>query len=345
MGYAIMLWAATVFIYTAQNQLRWERRAKAYGTLSFVMATVTVSLGYWQVVINGAGVKGALFALVCGTSFASLLGLFFVFKNLWARPSFSLWSKMAVYALPLLAGNLIMTITQQADRFLISGFLGLDSLGEYGVAIRFASIMQIAISGFQMAIVPIIFAEHDNPKTPGMVRKATSTYAIICAAAISGLALLAPELVSIIASTRYESVAPLVPVLALSVVVFNAYVLFPGLWIAKRTKQIAVINAFYGIATVLLLFVGVQTGALMGAALALLASNLLYLIANYYYSQNEYPIMFDWYVIYISLIAALLCIIATSINIELLMRVSLLIFCELILFVLAWRRIFLDYLK
>lgn len=341
MGYAIMLWAATIFIYTAQNQLRWERRAKAYGALSFVMAALTVSFGYWQVVILGAGVKGALFALVCGTSFASLLGLFFVFKKLWARPSYPLWSKMVVYALPLLAGNLIMTITQQADRFLISGYLSLDALGEYGVATRFASVMQIAISGFQMAIVPIIFAEYENPKTPGMVRNATSAYAVICGAAIMGLALLAPELVSIVASARYESVAPLVPVLALSVVAFNAYVLFPGLWIAKRTKLIAVINALYGIAAVLLLVVGVQVGALMGAALAMLASNLLYLIANYHYSQREYPIEFDWPVIYIVLSGVIICTLTVGTGLGLVGRMVLLTLCEFALIALAWRRRFL----
>jgi O-antigen/teichoic acid export membrane protein len=194
--YAIMLWAATIFIYTAQNQLRWERRAKEYGFISVVMATFTVSFGYWQVVILGAGIKGALFALACGASVAGSLGLYFVYKKMWARPSYPLWSKMFVYALPLLAGNFIMTITQQADRLLISAYLSLDALGEYGVATRFSSVMQIAISGFQMAIVPIIFSEHGNPKTLVMVRNATSAYSVICGATIIGLAMLAPEPVS-----------------------------------------------------------------------------------------------------------------------------------------------------
>jgi O-antigen/teichoic acid export membrane protein len=342
MGYAIMLWAATIFIYTTQNQLRWERRAKAYGTLSFVMASVTVLLGYWQVVIIGAGVKGALFALVCGASSASLMGLFLVFKGLWARPSYSLWSKMAIYALPLLAGNLVMSITQQADRFLITGTLGLDALGEYGIATRFASILQIAITGFQMAIVPIIFAEHGNPKTPEMLRKATSAYSLICGAAIISLATLAPELVSFVASARYVQVAPLVPVLALAVVIFNAYVLFPGLWIAKRTKTIAWINALYGIVTAMLLFLGVHADALMGVALAMVASNLLYLFANYHYSQSEYPVEFDWPVIYIALSGVTICILAVATGMGLVGRMTLLTFCEFTLITLAWRRGFLS---
>lgn len=321
---ALMFWGVMILQYMVQNHLRWEGKARAYGLLGLVASITTVTSGYLLVMHFHMGVAGALLAMIGGMLVSSLVGVTSLRSAFTVRPSYDLWRKMIAFALPLWAGNIVLVLAQNADRFLIRSVMGLDALGEYGIAARLASVVAIAFTGMQMAIVPLIFAEHAAENTRKMLQQSILLFSLASAAVVAVLGCLAPEIVAIVASERYLHVAPLLPIMALSTVLFGAHVFFPGLWIDKRPNEIAKLNIAYGILIVVSTWLGAWLWNLPGVAAGNLCSSIVYLCLVYRLSQRRYYVSLNYKPIFISIGVAVLSLVLAFLSSSILSRAIIL---------------------
>jgi O-antigen/teichoic acid export membrane protein len=276
---ALVLWVALVLQYMAQNHLRWESRKGHFAAVSIVQGVLTLGLGIWLVVALGQGARGALTATATGVMASALLGLYFLRQDIRARPDPALWRKMMAFCLPIAAGNLLMVTAQNADRFLLARLAGLEELAQYGIALRFGLVASLAAGSAQMAIGPLIYDNHrSSTHLRASLRQLTSFYALLGAGLVCGLSLLSPELVELLASSRYAQSASLVGMCTASALIYGANMLFPGLWLARQTRVIGMCYALYALMLVGFSALGLQQGGVHGLALGVLLANAAYLL-------------------------------------------------------------------
>lgn len=283
----LCLWSLVIINSMLANQLRWRERAKAFGGLAFLTAASTLVVGYWLVLCERWGVRGALTATCFGLLLACIAGGWMIRGDFSRLPSLMLWRRMMAFALPLWLGNVLLVLAQQADRFLLATWLGLDELGHYSIALRFASIAAIAVGGVQMALVPVIFSNAASMRP--LLGRMLALYSLGAAVLVSSLAALSQEIVAFVASPRFADVAPLIPVLTLGSLLHGAYVFFPGLWLENRTRQIAAISAAYAAAVIIFSALGTTLGGLAGLALGQIAASAVFVVLTARSSKRFYP--------------------------------------------------------
>lgn len=334
-GLPLCLWMLVIINSMLSNQLRWREQARAYGGLSLLSAATTLVTGYWLVMYERWGVKGALTATCCGLLLACIAGGWMTRSDFSHPPSFGLWRRMIAFALPLWIGNLLLVLAQQADRFLVAAWLGLDELGHYSIALRFASIAAIAVGGVQMALVPMIFSNATSMQP--LLGRLLALYALGAAILVSSLAALSPEIVTIVASRRFADVSPLIPTLTLGALLHGAYVFFPGLWLESRTREIAAISVAYAVAVIVFSALGAMLGGLYGIALGQLSASAVFVALTARSSVRAYAYVQHPRSLALAIVCAIAPIAVAFTDAPLGSRVALLLAIIAVLFVAALR--------
>ena len=334
---ALLLWTALVVQYMAQNHLRLESRKAHFAVVSVVQGVLTVGLGAWLVVALGQGARGALTATAAGVVASALLGVYFLRGDLRARPDPALWRRMMAFCLPIAAGNLLMVAAQNADRFLLARLAGLEELAQYGIALRFGLVASLAAGSAQMAMGPLVYDNQSSPHLGASLRRLTALYALLGAALVCGFSLLAPELVELLASERYAQSASLVGMCTASALLYGANMLFPGLWLARRTRMIGVCYGLYALMLVGFSALGLRHGGVHGLALGVLLANAAYLLLTARLSHSALPTGVDRPSAWVAGTATLIGLAAAASPLPLALRALLLIAVLGVLAVTGWR--------
>ena len=291
------LWMmANALFYVVLNQLRWDRRSRAYAGTSAVFAIVTAGVSVVLIAGFGSGVYGYLWGQLAG----SLAG--FVTGVARLRPTTRVallldtaeLKHMLAFSAPLVLSSIAAYLALYVDRWLLFAWRGGTEMGVYAVAYRIASIVTLAVAVVQLALTPMIYAHHQSPETPPALRRIFRYFLLGTCSLVLGVSAFAPEIVSLLASATYQPAAAPVPWLCLGMVLANVYLFAPGLILAKRTKTIAALSlAAAGVniaVSASLIPVLGATGAALGMLAASGASATLYL----WLGERHYRISYEW---------------------------------------------------
>ena len=108
------------------------------------------------------------------------------------------------------------------------------------------------------------------------------------------LGLFSREILIIFTTPLYYDASNVVLLISCSLFLSGMYVFAPGLWLAKKTKYIAIINVIGAVLNIFLVFLLIPIWGIVGAALATLVSALIIFIINQVFSQRNYPIPYPW---------------------------------------------------
>jgi O-antigen/teichoic acid export membrane protein len=336
---ALVLWVALVVQYMAQNHLRWESRKGQFAAVSLLQGTLTLGLGAWLVVVQGQGARGALIGTASGVVASALLGLYFLRHDLRARPDPGLWQRMMAFCLPIAAGNLLMVAAQNADRFLLARLAGLEEVAQYGIALRFGLVASLIAGSAQMAMGPLVYDNQSSGQLGATLRQATALYALLGAALLCGFSLLAPELVQLLASSRYAQSANLVGMATTSALLYGANMLFPGLWLARKTRTIGACYAVYSVMLVGFATLGLQNGGVRGLALGVLLANAVYISLVAGLSHRVLPAGVDRASLRAAGVAMLIGLAASAWPPQFALRAALLVTVLAVLATTGWRQL------
>jgi O-antigen/teichoic acid export membrane protein len=291
---AAAFFAANALLQFCLNQLRWELKPWPYAAASIVSTLVSAVGAVTLIGVFGAGVAGIYYASVggalCGTVIA--LGalrnsLGFVFDGAAARA-------MLGFSLPLAISGMALVTASFLDRIVINWLLGLADLGIYGVASRFASVIGVVLAGFQATVVPLVTTRADDPATPvALARMFRAFLALVLPVALA-LACLAPEILLVFTTPAYHAGAPLMPLLAMGLLLAGVYPFAPGLWLAGRSGLMLGLNVIVAAASLALNLALVQTLGLLGGGIAVLLVGLCSFALTFAASQRHYPAPFEW---------------------------------------------------
>ncbi len=292
------LWAFTN-LEMAYAQLRVDERARTYIWASGVNVALTVSFTVLLVVFAGQGARGLLLGNF-GASAVVVLGLWWVLRRrVSLRVHVADLRAMLAFGLPTVPADASVYALQVADRFYLFRSYSHSAAGLYAVAIKLATVVFVAVRGFQYAWPPLAYSIEDDDEASRLYSLVTTYYALATGAVVCGVALLGRWLVRLLAAERYFGAHRALPWLALGWALYGLYLVF--LAIAGRarvtSRNLPAAALGLGVNVVLLLVLVPSSGAglgIAGAGLALCGAYVAMLGAMYALTRSLFRVGFEW---------------------------------------------------
>ncbi|HYE74773.1 MAG TPA: oligosaccharide flippase family protein, partial [Blastocatellia bacterium] len=161
--------ASSAIFSIAQGAVRWKLRSLVYSLAAFVsLLSATLSSAVFVLVFKWQ-VNGVLLGLICGNLLGLAVCLPCLRSDLIHAFRWQYMKEMLKFSSPLVLMQIGLLSVNYSDRLLIQGFLGLEALGIYGVAYKFASITQFVMIGIQTSAAPLIMNAYQQRETPKQI--------------------------------------------------------------------------------------------------------------------------------------------------------------------------------
>ena len=261
-----------------------------YSTLTNGLLTVLLSCFF--VLYLHHGLEGYFLAMLCG-SIASTLVLFFGHTHLFSIQSFLYpeLKKLLSYSIPLIPSALGVFITIYIDRVIIKNYFNDEALGLFGIAYRFSLISTIIVGSYLSSIGPLIFRDYKLSNFSETLNNYLKVYLFIALILLCGFGLFAKEVILIFTSNAsFNTSMNYIYLLALNGILFNFYVFFPSLSIAKNTFIISLITIGSALLNIVLIIFLIPLLDIYGILISTLISTICLQISTYYFGSKKFPI-------------------------------------------------------
>jgi O-antigen/teichoic acid export membrane protein len=216
------LWAFTN-LEIAYAQLRVEERTGTYVRASMTNVALTVLITVCLVVFAGLGAKG----LLLGNFGASGLVVLALWWSLRSRFSLRVrWSDlraMASFGLPTVPADAIVYCLQVADRFYLLRSYSASAAGQYAVALQLATVVFVAVRGFQYAWPPLAYSIRSDAVAARLYSLVTTWFVLATGVVVAAVALLGRWLVRLLAAPEYFGAHSALTWLALAWMLYGLY--------------------------------------------------------------------------------------------------------------------------
>jgi O-antigen/teichoic acid export membrane protein len=211
-------------------------------------------------------------------------------------PDFSVLRSYIIYSLPLIPSNTFSQIVSSSDRLVIGYYLGAGSVGIYSAAYSMASILLMFNSLITFILHPTVFNLYDRGRIEQVRIYLSNSWKYIMMLSIPmavGLYILAEPLLGVMTTAEFISEGKLViPIVALSAVIENAYSMFTTVLLLSRRTIIFAIAI--GIAAALNLGLNILLVPYWGIIAAAITTLISYLVvAIIFYYQGRKYLIFD----------------------------------------------------
>lgn len=290
---ALFSYLATALMYFITVAYRSMLNAKAATISSAISAALVASFSLLFIHLFELRVEALLISLILGQSLVAISNIYMMRSMLIFKIDFEILKTMLAFSFPLILSSLGVIMSLLVDRIMIKEMLTFEDLAIYGVAARFASLGGLLVMGFQSALAPLIYNSLENTNLNSNLKKMFFGYTVIAFFIVLLLYYISDELIEIVVGKSYIQSSEIMTLLALSVLIQSAAMFFPGLSIVKKTHILAFINIFTGLFNILLNYIMLPKYGVMGAAYSTLITSSLYFILNSYFSEQNYPLIFN----------------------------------------------------
>ncbi len=287
---AVILLLSNGVYYFLQNELRWSQQSRIYVLATFVSAIVTSSLAIILLLGMNFGLQGLYIALNLGV-IAGIVTISFKTPHLiQIRWKWKELRGLLRFSLPLAIASAFIVIASIVDRFVLSYFLNLESLGRYGVSLRVSGLAMLIFQSLQMAILPTILGDSGYNNRKIYLEKTLRFFLIVGFTITLILSAIAPEVYIMIATTSYSGGAMLIPILLIGSVFSAVYPFAPGLWLEGFTWRMAILGMVIAILSSLLSVLLIPVFGELGAGLSYALTGISYASILIIYSDHVYPV-------------------------------------------------------
>lgn len=292
------LWAFTN-LEMAYAQLRVDARARTYIYASGANVTMTVAFTISLVVFAHQGARGLLLGNF-GASTMVVLGLWWTLrKRVSLRVRTADLRAMLRFGLPTVPADASVYALQVADRFYLFRVFSQTAAGQYAVAIKLATVVFVAVRGFQYAWPPLAYSIESDEEASRLYSLVTTYYALATGVVVCAVTLLARWIVRLLADPRYFGAYKALPWLALGWALYGLYLVFVAISGRARvtTRNLPAALAGLAINVALLLVLVPHDGAglgIAGAGIALCGAYAAMLIVMYALTRSLFKVGFEW---------------------------------------------------
>jgi O-antigen/teichoic acid export membrane protein len=292
------LWAFTN-LEMAYAQLRVDERSRAYVLASAANVTMTVAFTIALVVLAGEGARGLLLGNF-GASSIVVLGLWWVLRRRFSlRVRGADLRAMLRFGAPTVPADASVYALQVADRFYLFRSYSHTAAGLYAVAIKLATVVFVAVRGFQYAWPPLAYSIESDEEAGRLYSLVTTYYALATGVVVCGVALLGRWMVRLLAAHQYFDAYRALPWLALGWALYGLYLVFVAISARARVTARNIPAAIAGLAVnvALLVLLVPSAGAglgIAGAGIALCGAYATMLVVMYALTRSLFRVGFEW---------------------------------------------------
>ncbi len=295
---ALGLWAFTN-LEMAYAQLRVDERARTYVYASGANVGMTVAFTVALVVFAGQGARGLLLGNF-GASALVVLGLWFVLRRRFSlRVRLADLRAMLRFGLPTVPADASVYALQVADRFYLFRVYSHSAAGLYSVAIKLATVVFVAVRGFQYAWPPLAYSVESDDEAARLYSLVTTYYALATGIVVCGVALLGRWMVRLLAAPEYFGAYRALSWLSLGWALYGLFLVFVVIAgrarVTSRNFPAAAVGLAVNVALLLLLVPSSGAGlGIEGAGLALCGAYIAMLIVMYLLTRSLFRVGFEW---------------------------------------------------
>lgn len=271
--------------------LRSLRRVKEFTILSFAFALTNILLMIYLILNLGMGIKGIYISSMIISPIFILITLYLLRKEMLLFIGKKEFLMIFKFSVPLIPAALSYLLMNTIDRIYIKDMLSFDEAGVYAIAFRFSSIVTIIITGFTMAMSPIVFENHQKKESKKEIERIFKYFLVFGTVGLIVLSIFSYETLYIFTSdTSYYEAAAIMPVMYLSVLITGLAMFSPGINITGKTAVGAVVIVLTSIANLILNYYFILAYGLIGAAISTLICVSLFYVIYFIISNKYYPI-------------------------------------------------------
>src|SRR5450755_124898 len=275
--------------------LRAESRAFLYAILSIVNSLIALITSLILVGVLHLGIAGALIATGSGYAGVVICTIPIIVYRAGLRIRVDIARNLLTFGLPLVLNVVSYWVLQLSDRYLLNLFGSLEQTARYAVVYALGSVLSVVVIGpLTLAWPTTMFAIAKREDAARIFQLVFRWLGMLLLFAALGLSFVGTILLDWLFPIGYHSAAPIIPIIAESIVFYGIYYVFMvGANVKRKTWLAAVfttIAAFVNIA--MNLFLIPRYGA-MGAAASTLIAYTVLALAAYIVNQCIYPISFE----------------------------------------------------
>jgi O-antigen/teichoic acid export membrane protein len=292
------LWAFTN-LEMVYAQLRVDERTRVYIYASGANVVMSVAFTVALVVFAGQGARGLLLGNF-GASALIVVGLWWVLRRRFSlRVNLVELSAMLRFGVPTVPADASVYALQVADRFYLLRVYSESSAGLYSVALKLATVVFVAVRGFQYAWPPLAYSIESDEQAAKLYSLVTTYYALATGVVVCGVALLGRWMVRLLAGPEFFGAYKALPWLALGWALYGLYLVFIVIAgrarVTSRNFPAAAAGLIVNVALLVLLVPhGRANLGIAGAGLALCGAYVVMLVVMYTLTRNLFRVGFQW---------------------------------------------------
>lgn len=198
-------------VFYAAGAMPLEAVYRATGRLLTLAAAVAAvvaggTLDHLAAALAGAALlEAALYGWITARRFA--IG--------WTAPDRAMLRTLAAAAAPIALNTLFVLVYFRASVLMVTAWSGVEAAGQFGAAFTFLQVLQVASGAFATVVLPYFVRQQTGGTSIGpRVDAATRLLLLTIVPVAAALSLLAPEVVRLVYSARFDAAAPVLQVLA-----------------------------------------------------------------------------------------------------------------------------------
>jgi len=195
------------------------------------------------------------------------------------------------FGLPYLLLSICYFIVTSSDRYFLNYFWGLSEVGIYGIGYKLASVIGIAVMGFQFAWGPFIYSTYKDEDARRTFARVFDYVSIAACILLLGLSLFSRELLYIFATAQYFEAYKVVPFISAGLIIYTLGGYFSiGVGIAKKTIHMAWTGVVAALVNLSLNWLLIPRFGMLGAAVSAVIAFFVLAVLLMIISQRLYKV-------------------------------------------------------
>jgi O-antigen/teichoic acid export membrane protein len=281
----------------------WMRAAEQPGR--FVLLTIsafaaTAMAAILLLAVLNTGLLGGLLSQLAAGAVMLVAAAWIVFRLPRGRPSIGALRGALKFGLPLLPHQFGAWVLNVSDRWLIGLLIGLPALGAqaaigvYALGYQVGNAISLLALSVQAAWTPLLYQHGESTEGPALHREMFTTTTALFFGLATSAAVLAPEVIEIIAPPSYRAAVDVVRVVAFAAAFYGLYVMLVGvIMLTRRTGFLPIITVCAALTNIATHIILVPRIGILGAAWATFLAFALYAVATYAYARSRFPLAVD----------------------------------------------------
>ena len=203
---------------------------------------------------------------------------------------FALLKKMLKFSIPLIPMSIMMWVLSLSDRYVLLYTHGSDSVGIYGIGLRFTTLLNVVISAVTIAYTTFAFSSKDDSNAKKMYFNIYNIMAFLLMGASFTVGLFGKEIIQFMTAESYSiAYLPLRDLMFAQSIYGITTIVGYGISFKKKSIYHFLAVTAGAVLNLLLNLLLIPQYGIVAASLTTLLGYLLYYILTLYYSKKLYP--------------------------------------------------------